>query len=74
MLPVINCCTSRYKYRYTNAKGDEVVKEVLLNELDPIFPQLRHLHIAEAIDSVLDLFNKFLQVSLSLSLSLSLYI
>ncbi|KAJ1480174.1 Sec1-like protein [Baffinella frigidus] len=51
----------RYKYKYTNAKGDQLVKEVLLNELDPIFPALRHLHIAEAIDSVLNLFNTFLQ-------------
>lgn len=53
----------RYSYAYSNAKGEQVQKETLLNEQDVLWPKLRHLHIADAITSVLDDFNSFTRES-----------
>ena len=36
----------RYTHRYTSNEGKKTEKEVLLNETDPLWPSLRHLHVA----------------------------
>ncbi len=48
----------RFTYKTKNAKGEDTEKDVFLNEKDPLWPRLRHLHIADAINTVLDDFNK----------------
>lgn len=37
----------------------QVQKTAFLNETDPLWARLRHLHIADAINTVLDDFNQF---------------
>ena len=34
-------------------------KEVLLNDTDPLWPRIKHMHIADTIEFVLNEFNKF---------------
>mmetsp|Transcript_12937 Transcript_12937/g.30807 ORF Transcript_12937/g.30807 Transcript_12937/m.30807 type:complete len:645 (-) Transcript_12937:58-1992(-) len=58
LLPVKN---GRYSHVYTNAHGDQQKQEVLLDEGDPLWPTLRHLHISDAINLILDEFNAFVK-------------
>ncbi len=51
-------------YYYYYAKGEEVKNEVYLNEDDPLWVQMRHMHIADAIEHVIQDFNLFLKVTL----------
>ena len=37
----------RYKYSYTGNNNQTLSKEVLLNDTDPLYKQLKHMHIAE---------------------------
>lgn len=63
LLPVAD--GERYSYRYTSNRGEELKKEVLLNETDPLWPTLRHLHIADCIEYLTSNFNQFLQANQS---------
>ena len=54
----------KYMYSTTSAKGEEVKNEVYLNEDDPLWVQMRHMHIADAIEHVIQDFNLFLKVTL----------
>lgn len=44
MLPVQD---DRYRYNYVNKSNQRMSKEVLLNDTDPLWAKLRHLHIAD---------------------------
>jgi hypothetical protein len=37
----------RYKYSYTGNNNQTLSKEVLLNDTDPLYRRLKHMHIAE---------------------------
>uniref|UniRef100_A0A7S4K4B5 Uncharacterized protein n=1 Tax=Guillardia theta TaxID=55529 RepID=A0A7S4K4B5_GUITH len=52
---------SKYKYTTSNAKGEDVEKVSSLDESDALWVQLRHMHIADAINFVIDEFNRFVQ-------------
>lgn len=49
-----------YKYNYTSNSGAQK-KDVILGEADVLWPSLRHMHIADAINTVIDNFNDFLK-------------
>ena len=44
VLPVNN---DRYRYTYVGNNNQRLSKEVLLNDTDPLYKQLKHMHIAE---------------------------
>jgi len=50
----------RYKFQATANSGETKEKEVLLGENDPLWATLRHMHIAETMNWLLDNFNSFL--------------
>jgi len=52
---------SKYKYKTSNAKGEDVEKVSSLDDSDALWVQLRHMHIADAINFVIDEFNRFVQ-------------
>jgi hypothetical protein len=60
-----NECT--YKYSYSNG-GKQITKEVLLDEYDFLWPKLRHMHIADCINKVIDDFNAFLKTNKAVNL------
>ncbi len=39
--------------------GENKTKEIILGESDPLWPTLRHMHIADTINWILDNFNQF---------------
>lgn len=41
--------------------GEKREKEVLLSELDPLWPTLRHMHIADTMNWIIDNFNTFIR-------------
>ncbi|ORX62335.1 Sec1-like protein [Hesseltinella vesiculosa] len=49
-----------YSYEFTQADGSLDTKEVVLDEDDQIYKSIRHLHIAECTDRLVEEFNKFL--------------
>ncbi|KAI9300245.1 Sec1-like protein [Cunninghamella echinulata] len=49
-----------YSYDFTQADGSVGTKEVVLDEEDNIYKSIRHLHIAECTDKLIEDFNKFL--------------
>lgn len=58
LLPVVD--GERYTYKYESNAGQELDKEVLLNETDPLWPTLRHMHIAECVEFLHSSFKDFL--------------
>jgi hypothetical protein len=59
---------STYTYTYNNGNKD-VKKEVLLDEYDFLWPKLRHMHIADCINKVIDDFNAFLKTNKAVKLN-----
>eukprot|EP01087_Luapelamoeba_hula_P010389 TRINITY_DN2751_c0_g1_i1.p1 TRINITY_DN2751_c0_g1~~TRINITY_DN2751_c0_g1_i1.p1 ORF type:complete len:596 (+),score=98.55 TRINITY_DN2751_c0_g1_i1:112-1899(+) len=57
-----------YEYTFDNG-GDEVVKKVLLDEHDFLWPKLRHLHIADCINRVIEDFNTFIKTNKAVKLN-----
>ncbi|WVR07906.1 hypothetical protein IAU60_004949 [Kwoniella sp. DSM 27419] len=51
----------RYKYRYTNTVGGSEDKTAELTEVDPVWVSVRHLHMKDAIDTLMTDFGKFAQ-------------
>ncbi|KAI8338123.1 Sec1-like protein [Chlamydoabsidia padenii] len=49
-----------YNYEYTQSDGSMGTKEVVLDEDDDVYKSIRHLHIAECTDRLVEDFNKFL--------------
>ncbi|KAK8849808.1 hypothetical protein IAR55_005144 [Kwoniella newhampshirensis] len=48
-----------YRYKYTNTVGGKEDKVAELTEADPVWVSVRHLHMKDAIDSLMTDFNKF---------------
>jgi syntaxin-binding protein 1 len=48
-----------YSYKVKTALGAIEQKEALLNEDDPIWTEIRHMHMKEAIDKLMVDFNRF---------------
>lgn len=44
---LLNVQDDRYKYSYTGNNNQVITKEVLLNDTDPLYKKLKHMHIAE---------------------------
>lgn len=49
------------RYTYTNTIGGTEQKEAILNEKDPVWISVRHLHMKDAIDTLMTNFGKFAQ-------------
>ncbi|RXK36602.1 syntaxin-binding protein 1 [Tremella mesenterica] len=52
---------TRYRYKYENTTGGKEEKEAVLNEDDAVWVSVRHLHMKEAIDTLMTNFQKFAQ-------------
>ncbi|KNC48746.1 syntaxin-binding protein 1 [Thecamonas trahens ATCC 50062] len=52
---------AKYEYKYTDGSGAKQSKTVLLDESDPLWISLRHMHIKDAIDWVQAQFADFLR-------------
>ncbi|RSH93130.1 vacuolar sorting protein VPS33/slp1 [Saitozyma podzolica] len=50
-----------YRYKYTNTIGGTEEKEALLDDEDPVWVSVRHLHMKDAIDTLMTNFNRFAQ-------------
>ncbi|KAM3583138.1 syntaxin binding protein 1 [Umbelopsis sp. WA50703] len=50
----------KYKYDYSQSDGTTGSKEVMLEESDNVYTTVRHLHIAETTDKLIENFNEFL--------------
>ncbi|KAI9223501.1 Sec1-like protein [Blastocladiella britannica] len=57
---VLPLSDGKYLYNYTESDGKDGNKEVPLDDNDHLWVQMRHKHVAEAIDTILAMFNKFL--------------
>lgn len=51
----------RYKYKYTNTLDGLEDKVAELTEQDPVWVSVRHLHMKDAIDTLMTDFGKFAQ-------------
>lgn len=60
ILPLI---IAYFSYVYTNNAGEEHEKEVLIGETDQLWPIVRHKHIAETINYVINNFNEFVRTN-----------
>eukprot|EP00297_Palpitomonas_bilix_P003784 CAMPEP_0113893618 /NCGR_PEP_ID=MMETSP0780_2-20120614/16206_1 /TAXON_ID=652834 /ORGANISM="Palpitomonas bilix" /LENGTH=601 /DNA_ID=CAMNT_0000883955 /DNA_START=79 /DNA_END=1884 /DNA_ORIENTATION=- /assembly_acc=CAM_ASM_000599 len=61
--------SDKYAYKTQDGKGQDLNRTVVLNEDDPIWPQMRHMHIAEAIDWVVKEFNSFIKTNKAANIS-----
>lgn len=50
-----------FRYKYTNTVGGTESKEAVLDEHDPVWMSVKHLHMKDAIDTLMMDFNKFAQ-------------
>ncbi|KAI9273019.1 Sec1-like protein [Phascolomyces articulosus] len=51
----------KYSYSFNQADGSIGEKEVILDEDDEVYKSIRHLHIADCTDRLIEEFNKFLE-------------
>lgn len=58
LLDVVN---DKYTYAFTSNTGLTQKKDVILGETDVLWPVLRHMHIADTIEWVIESFNEFLK-------------
>jgi hypothetical protein len=63
LLPIVD--GERYAYHFTTNRGETQKRDVLLNETDPLWPTLRHMHIADCIEYLTSNFNQFLSANQS---------
>lgn len=65
LLPIEKGCVYSYLLclnRYKMSIGSESkIREVILDETDSVWVDLRHIHIAECISNIIESFNKFIQ-------------
>lgn len=50
----------KYEYKYTQEDGTTQDQEVTLIETDPVYTAIRHQHIANTTEKLIDDFNAFL--------------
>lgn len=60
---LLNVQNDKYTYNYTTNNGASQNKDVILGETDVLWPTLRHMHIAETIEFVIESFNDFLSTN-----------
>jgi len=53
--------SDKFTYESTRNDGSTAQKQVLLSELDPLWDTLRHMHIAETMNWIIDNFNSFVK-------------
>lgn len=58
---LLNVENDKYTYAFTTNNGTTQNKDVILGETDVLWPVLRHMHIADTIEFVIESFNEFLQ-------------
>jgi len=58
---VLNIENDHYKFNAMTTGGENKTKEVILGETDPLWATLRHMHVADTINWILDNFNTFIQ-------------
>ena len=58
-LPNVTSIDSRYTYE--NTVGGKETKEAMLTDADPVWVSVRHLHMKDAIDTLMTDFGKFAQ-------------
>lgn len=51
----------KYTYEFNQADGSIGSKEVVLDEEDSVYKSIRHLHIADCTNRLIEDFNKFLE-------------
>ena len=51
----------RYKYSYTGNNNQTLSKEVLLNDTDPLYRRIKHMHIAELSTQLHTEYKRFLE-------------
>eukprot|EP01118_Nematostelium_gracile_P005166 TRINITY_DN1623_c0_g1_i1.p1 TRINITY_DN1623_c0_g1~~TRINITY_DN1623_c0_g1_i1.p1 ORF type:complete len:614 (+),score=162.97 TRINITY_DN1623_c0_g1_i1:125-1966(+) len=51
----------RFKFNTTTNDGNSKEREVLLSESDPLWPSLRHQHIADTMNAIMGGFNDFMK-------------
>ncbi|KAI9313586.1 Sec1-like protein [Dichotomocladium elegans] len=51
----------KYTYSFNQSDGSIGTKEVVLDEEDSVYTSIRHLHIADCTDRLIEEFNKFLE-------------
>jgi len=56
---LIGIQSDKYTYDVKTSGGETQQKEVLLSEADPLYPTLRHMHIADCMNWILEKFNAF---------------
>ncbi|KAI9303791.1 Sec1-like protein [Cunninghamella echinulata] len=60
LLPVEDAPTGlKYAYEYTQEDGTSKEVEITLNEQDTVYTSIRHMHIANTTEQLIDDFNKF---------------
>lgn len=52
---------SIFRFTSVTTAGESKSKEIALGETDPLWPTLRHMHIADTINWILDNFNEFVK-------------
>lgn len=50
----------KYSYEFNQSDGSTGTKDVILDEEDNIYRSIRHMHIAECSDHLIEKFNEFL--------------
>lgn len=53
--------TPLFRYKYENTVGGKEEKIAELTEADPVWVSVRHLHMKDAIDTLMTNFGKFAQ-------------
>jgi syntaxin-binding protein 1 len=51
----------KYQHEYHQADGSIGTTDVVLDEEDKVYASIRHLHIAECSDRLIEKFNQFMQ-------------
>lgn len=60
-------------YTFQNTVGNKEVKAAQLDEADPVWVSIRHLHMKDAIDTIMTDFSKFAQEHAGFSASVVMF-
>ena len=71
-LPRLRICAQlAHRYSYTGNNNQTLSKEVLLNDTDPLYKRLKHMHIAELSTQLHAEYKALLQSSRTLTLTVT---
>ena len=65
------CALPAYRYSYTGNNNQTLSKEVLLNDTDPLYKRLKHMHIAELSTQLHAEYKALVQSSRTLTLTVT---